>query len=259
MLDSLKADLIRLYTGNTKTARRFRYGLIAFDVVTIFAFIAMAPFPQSELVETVSFLFGLLILLDFMARLWIEQDRATLLRRIYVIADIIVIISLMTSPFTEVNTAFLRILRGLRLVHSYQLLGDLRRASTFFYRNERTMIALINLFVFVFFTASFVFAVFAHETAGVAGYIDALYFTVSTLTTTGYGDITPTTPSGKLFSVVIMVVGVSLFVQLVRAIFQPAKVEQECERCGLLRHDPDAVHCKHCGDVVHIKTPGFNQ
>jgi voltage-gated potassium channel len=120
------------------------------------------------------------------------------------------------------------------------------------------MIALINLFVFVFFTASFVFAVFAHETAGVAGYIDALYFTVSTLTTTGYGDITPTTASGKLFSVVIMVVGVSLFVQLVRAIFQPAKVEQECERCGLLRHDPDAVHCKHCGDVVHIKTPGFD-
>ena len=258
MLDNLKADLTRLYTGNTKTARRFRYGLIAFDVVTIFAFIAMAPFPQSELVENVSFLFGLLILLDFMARLWIEQDRAMLLRRIYVIADIIVIISLMTSPFTEVNTAFLRILRGLRLVHSYQLLGDLRRASTFFYRNERTMIALINLFVFVFFTASFVFAVFAHETAGVAGYIDALYFTVSTLTTTGYGDITPTTPSWKLFSVVIMVVGVSLFVQLVRAIFQPAKVEQECERCGLLRHDPDAVHCKHCGDVVHIKTPGFD-
>ena len=119
----------------------------------------MAPFPQLPVVENVSFLFGLVILLDFMARLWIDQDRAKLLCRIYVIADAIVILSLLSSPFTDVNTAFLRVLRGLRLVHSYQLLGDLRAASTFFYRNERTVIALINLFVFVFFTGYFAICV----------------------------------------------------------------------------------------------------
>ena len=35
------------------------------------------------------------------------------------------------------------------------------------------------------------------------------------------------------------------------------KVEQECESCGLTRHDPDAVHCKHCAATMHIKTGGL--
>ena len=86
--------------------------------------------------------------------------------------------------------------------------------------------------------------------------IDALYFTVATLTTTGYGDITMTTPGGKLLSVFIMVVGVALFVQLARAIFQPLKVQHKCSECGLTRHEPEATHCKHCGEPLRIETEG---
>ena len=86
---------------------------------------------------------------------------------------------------------------------------------------------------------------------------DALYFTVATLTTTGFGDITMSGPAGKLFSVFVMVVGVALFVQLARAIFQPQKVRYKCKECGLLRHDLDAVHCKHCGTRLKIETPGI--
>ena len=56
----------------------------------------------------------------------------------------------------------------------------------------------MNLFVFVFFTTSVVFAFFSNEVDGYEAYVDALYFTVATLTTTGYGDITPTTRWGKL-------------------------------------------------------------
>ena len=91
-----------------------------------------------------------------------------------------------------------------------------------------------------------------------SGYIDALYFTVATLTTTGFGDITMETTGGKLLSVVIMVVGVSLFLQLLRAIFQPSKVKYTCPECGLNRHEPDAVHCKHCGTTIKIETEGGN-
>ena len=76
------------------------------------------------------------------------------------------------------------------------------------------------------------------------------------ITTTGFGDITLDTPGGKLFSVFIMVVGVALFLQLVRGVFQPQKVRHICPECGLSRHEPDAVHCKHCGVVVRIETKG---
>jgi voltage-gated potassium channel len=59
-----------------------------------------------------------------------------------------------------------------------------------------------------------------------------------------------------MLSVLIMVLGVALFLRLVQTIFRPAKVIHECPDCGLTRHDPDAVHCKHCGRILHIETEG---
>ena len=55
-----------------------------------------------------------------------------------------------------------------------------------------------------------------------------------------------------------MVLGLSLFLRLLGALFAPSdKVQQECEACGLMLHDRDAVHCKHCGAVIHIQTEGI--
>ena len=258
MTETLKDRLTQLYTGTTPRARKFRYVLIAFDFFTIVLFIIMAPLKETTALETFAFLLGLIILADFSARLWIADDKWAMLKRVYAIADVIVIVALLISPFLHQEIAFLRILRGLRLIHSYHLLNDLRAISPFFRTHEDAFIAAVNLFVFIFFTTSVVFAFFATESEGFEAYVDALYFTVTTLTTTGYGDITPTTAGAKLLAVLIMVVGVTLFVQLARAIFTPAKIKAECTQCGLSRHDPDAVHCKHCGAVVKIETGGLN-
>jgi voltage-gated potassium channel len=54
-----------------------------------------------------------------------------------------------------------------------------------------------------------------------------------------------------------MIVGISLFVRLVQTILRPTKVRYECPTCGLTRHDLDAVHCKHCGHELHIRTEGL--
>ncbi|MGD8340537.1 MAG: ion transporter, partial [Gammaproteobacteria bacterium] len=42
-----------------------------------------------------------------------------------------------------------------------------------------------------------------------------------------------------------------------QTVFRPHKVRYECPRCGLTRHDLDAVHCKHCGHELHIRTEGI--
>jgi voltage-gated potassium channel len=258
MKETWKETLTRLYTGSSNQARQFRFALITFDALTIILFIITAPLPQTPTLKISVLLVGALILIDFSARLWISDDRGKTLRQAYTIADMIVIASLLVSPFINENIAFLRILRGLRLIHSYHLLHDLRRMSPFFSKHEYAVVAAVNLFVFVFFTTSVVFAIFTDKSNGFEGYVNALYFTVTTLTTTGYGDITPETTGAKLFAVLIMIVGVALFVQLARAIIQPAKVSYKCKNCGLLKHDPDAVHCKHCGAVVQIETQGLN-
>lgn len=253
MRGKYKSLVRQYYTGSDIHAVRFRYALIAFDATTIVFFLLTAPLQHGVWLSGFSFVLGLAILADFAARLWIANDRGYMLRRIYTIADLIVIISLLADPFFTGSLAFLRILRGLRLIHSYHLLGDLRRDSVFFRTHEDAVIAAVNLFVFVFVTASATHALFFD---GTGTYVDALYFTVATLTTTGFGDITLSTQGGKIFSVLVMVIGVALFVQLGRAIFQPQKVKHTCADCGLTRHDVDAVHCKHCGNLLKIETSG---
>jgi voltage-gated potassium channel len=255
-MEELHRTIRLLYTGQSQRARRFRYGLIAFDALTIVYFIATAAMPITPVVTALNTGLGLLILLDIAARFWISENIRRELTRIYTIADLVVVLSLLLAPLVTENLAFLRVLRGLRLIHAYHLLRDLRRESVFFRRHEDAVLAAVNLFVFIFVTTSFVFVLAFDEKAGIVGYVDALYFTVATLTTTGFGDITMTTTGGKLLSVFIMVVGVALFVQLARAIFQPSKIKHKCPECGLNRHEPDAVHCKHCGELLNIETEG---
>ena len=255
-MEELHRRIRLLYTGKSQRARRFRYGLIIFDTLTIVYFIATAAVPATPVIGALNTALGILILLDLSARLWVSENRRRELTRIYTLADLVVVASLLFAPLFADSLAFLRVLRGLRLVHAYHLLRDLRRESLFFRRHEDAVLAAVNLFVFIFVTTSFVFVLAFDEAAGAAGYIDALYFTVATLTTTGFGDITMTTPGGKLLSVFIMVVGVALFVQLARAIFQPSKIKYKCPECGLNRHDPDAIHCKHCGEPLKIETEG---
>jgi len=254
----LKQMLRDLYTGSSQRATNFRYGLIAFDLATIGFFIATAPDFPTPFILTVDFVIGLFILADFLARLWIAPDKVRMLRQVYTMADILVILTLLLAPFLAANLGFLRVLRALRLVHSYHVMRDLRRETRFFRRNEEVIVACVNLAVFIFVTTALVFTLEHGRNPGITSYIDALYFTVATLTTTGFGDITMDDAAGRLLAVVIMVVGVALFLRLAQTVFRPQKTRYTCPDCGLTRHDADAVHCKHCGRTIKIETEGGN-
>jgi voltage-gated potassium channel len=141
-------------------------------------------------------------------------------------------------------------------MRSYVVLRQLRSHSRFFAKNEEVIYSAINLFVFIFIVTAAVFVLQVEVNDSINNYIDALYFTIATLTTTGFGDIILVGSTGRLLAVIIMIVGVALFIRLVQTIFMPNKVRHECLDCGLTKHDRDAVHCKHCGRQLHIRTEG---
>jgi voltage-gated potassium channel len=253
-----KDTLRELYFGHSTAAARFRYSLIALDVLTIAFFVVTAPLEPTAAMLLAEAVIGSLILTDLVARVWTAPDRRRLLRQAYTWADVVVILSLIAEPLIGANLAFLKVLRAVRLIHSYQVLGDLRRDIAFFRDHEAAVVAAVNLLVFILVATSLVFVVHFNAEPGYAAYVEALYFTVKTLTTTGYGDVVLTSVSGRLLSVVMMVMGVALFFRLAHAIFVPSKVTYRCSNCGLDRHDPDAVHCKHCGETVNIPTHGLS-
>jgi voltage-gated potassium channel len=185
-----------------------------------------------------------------------HADRAAFLFRALSLIDLLVICSLFV-PALIGNFAFLRVVRALRLVRSYAVSHQLRTQSPFFARNEEVIFSALNLIVFIFVITAAVFVLQVEANDSINNYVDALYFTVATLTTTGFGDIILVGSTGRLLAVTIMIVGVALFIRLVQTIFMPSKVRYECSGCGLTRHESDAVHCKHCGQLVHIRTEGI--
>ena len=253
---ALKAAITELYTGRSRRAARFRYGLIGLDIVTVAFFILTARSLPGGPLWIVEAAIGVLILTDLSARLWISPDRWRMLRQVYTLADLVVVASLIAEPLLGVNLSFLKVLRALRLMHSYRVLHDLRRDTAFFRRHEDAIVAAVDLCVFIFVATSVVYVLVFDQDPGLTAYVDALYFTVATLTTTGYGDITMQGPWARLMAVFMMVMGVALFFRLARALFVPAKLRHRCEGCGLTRHEPDAVHCKHCGETLRITHDG---
>ena len=117
------------------------------------------------------------------------------------------------------------------------MLVRLRVDSSFFRRNEEVFFAVTNLAVFIFVMTGVVYETQKFHNDQITNYADALYFTVTTLTTTGFGDITLPGTVGRLISVVIMICGVTLFFNLARALLTPSKVRFPCPACGLQRHD----------------------
>ena len=255
-MNGLTSVCQEIYYGLTPKALRARYLLLFFDLFVISYFVATTFMEPYEWIVTVDFIIGVLLIMDFLGRMIAHSDRVEYLIRPMSVLDLVVIVSLFI-PATSSSVAFLRVIRALRLLRSYVVLRQLRNHSNFFARNEDVIYSALNLLVFIFIVTAAVFVLQVNVNDSINNYIDALYFTIATLTTTGFGDIILVETTGRLLAVIIMIVGVALFIRLVQTIFSPSKVHYECLDCGLTRHDRDAVHCKHCGRQLHIRTEGI--
>jgi voltage-gated potassium channel len=249
--DRFRALMRHLYHGDHPKAVRFRLAIIVIDLLLIAFFIA-APMIREKraLFLSLDYVVAVILALDLATRALAYRSFAAWIRRPPVWVDLFILATLL-APLWLFNLAFLRVLRIWTLFHSeffWETVG--RRYSETRWRDAVQAVA--SLFTFIFVVTGFVYAMFAGRAPRVDGYLDALYFTVTTLTTTGFGDVTMPGPLGKIVSIVTMLCGIALFARLAQALFRPYKVPFPCPSCGLLRHEPDAVHCKACGVVLNI-------
>ena len=174
--------LRELYEGDSPKAQAFRDSLFLFDLVAILYVIVSSFFPGSETIEWINRLFGVLVLADLSIRILISDRPGRELIRPLTLAEIVAAISFL---WPLGGGAFLRALRTLRLLRAYAFLQRLRGASSWFRRNEEAVVAGTNLFIFIFVMTGVVYDTQHWSNPHIANYADALYFTVTTLTTTG--------------------------------------------------------------------------
>ncbi len=251
----LRARIRALYHGSSPMAVRFRLAVLGIDVLIIGFFVA-APLLKSEatIFYVIDYVIAAVLALDLAARAWAYTNVKDWLKQPMIWVDLFILATLL-FPAWLFNLGFLRVLRMWTLINSeffWRTIGR-RYDQT---RVEDTTKAIVALVTFVFVATGFVYTSFMGRYEGITGYIDALYFTVTSLTTTGYGDMVLPGNWGRIVSIIIMLVGVTLFVRLGQTLLMPHKVVFPCPTCGLQRHDLDAVHCKACGEPLCIPDPG---
>jgi voltage-gated potassium channel len=245
-----------LYEGRAAGSDRFHSALLAFDIAVLAFIVATSFIERNPVIEIVDVVLGLLILMELTARMAASRSRPREFLRLSTWTDIIAIVSFL-APITGEAAGFLRVLRTLRILRTYTMLNELKGRHGPFHQNEETILAVANLGVFLFVMTGLIYETQHRTNPEIGNYVDALYFTVTTLTTTGFGDITLQGTSGRLLSVLVMIFGVTLFLRLAQVLFRPNKVRFPCHACGLQRHDPDAVHCKACGELLNIPDEGI--
>lgn len=155
------------------------------------------------------------------------------------------------------NLLVVRVLRLLRIFRIFKLAEYLRESRVLgqALRASRRKIAvfLLTVVTIVVIVGALMYVVEGEE-HGFTSIPASIYWAVVTLTTVGYGDLTPATTLGRVLSVIVMLVGYGIIavptgivtVELTRAAAHPIST-QACPGCGAGGHDADAVYCRRCG------------
>lgn len=150
----------------------------------------------------------------------------------------------------------LRVFRILKLVHFVGAGNSLIEAL----KKSRNKIAvfLFTVIVICIILGTIMYMVEGAE-SGFTSIPVSIYWTIVTLTTVGFGDITPVTPLGQLISVVIMILGYGIIAVptgLVTAQFMSKEMQtptntQSCPNCNADHHRDDAKFCYNCGSKLN--------
>jgi voltage-gated potassium channel len=176
----------------------------------------------------------------------------------YGVVDLIAILPTYLSLFIP-GTQFFLTVRLLRLLRIFRILklAEYTSASriitsALFASRKKIFVFLVAVLTMVTIIGSLMYAVEGEEN----GFIDiptSIYWAIVTLTTVGYGDLSPQTSLGKFLASIVMILGYGIIAVptgiVTAELARMGKPEstQVCPECHAEPHDLDALHCKYCG------------
>ncbi|MGD9965523.1 MAG: potassium channel family protein [Hyphomonadaceae bacterium] len=247
MRSRLRSRVRALYYGHTEAAVRFQGVLLALDLLIIGFFVVSQFIHDQVWFWLVHAAIAVFLGIDLLARLFALGTFGRWLKYPITWVDLFILATLLL-PSLLANWGFLRILRLWAVVRSERFWNVLARGRFDDTHVEDLTKSIVTLVTFILLAAGATQALFIGQHPRLNNFVDAIYFVVTSLTTTGYGDITVDSAAGRIFSVVLMLTGISLFFSIAQKVFAPPQKIVGCSACGLNRHDPDASFCKLCGD-----------
>ncbi len=208
--------------------------------------------------ESVSFALNIIDILilnifaaEYLLRLWSAENRIHYIFSLYSIIDLIAILPFFMGT---IDISYIRLLRWFRILRLIRYI-DRRFIFGNITTEDGTIFTriLFTLFTIVFIYSGLIYQVEHPVNSQVfTTFVDAMYFSIVTMTTVGFGDVTPVSQIGRLLTVLMILTGIALIPwqigDLIKRIVKTAnEVETICSKCGLDLHDQDAKFCKACG------------
>ncbi|RYY37471.1 MAG: ion transporter [Sphingobacteriaceae bacterium] len=259
-----------IYESNTRAGKAFDIGLL----IAIFTSIIVVMLDSVESIHqhygklfyTLEWAYTILFTIEYTLRLIsIRQP----LRYIFSMLGVIDLIALIPSylGIFFIGAQSLLVFRALRLLRVFRifklgrflteinflkqaLTGSLRKISIF-------MLTVLTLTVIL---GSIMYLVEKREN-GFSNIPESIYWAIVTITTVGYGDISPITPLGKFVASVVMLIGYSIIAvptgiithDLAMAVRnKKEELPESCPNCSREGHDSDAEYCKYCGSSLYL-------
>lgn len=207
----------------------------------------------------VEWFFTLLFTVEYVVRLICVRHPVLYARSFFGIIDLLAILPTYVSIFLPGAQYLLviRILRVLRIFRVLKFVRHIREARALMLAlkesSRKITVFLLTILALVVILGSLEYLI-EGEKNGFTSIPQSVYWAIVTLTTVGYGDISPQTPPGQALAAVIMILGYSIIavptgivsVEVTRAVMKDSG-ETVCPGCGIKGHDSDASYCKHCG------------
>lgn len=255
-----------IFEADTPLGKTFDVTLIALIVLSVIAVmlnsIKSINLSHGQILYAIEWCFTIIFTLEYILRLISVGRPIKYATSFYGIVDLIAFLPTYVSLIIPGSEMFLivRVLRLLRIFRIFKILPYIAEAQmlkrALIASRRKIFVFLLAVFLIVIIMGSLMYVI-EGEKNGFTSIPRSIYWSIVTLTTVGYGDISPKTPLGQLIASIIMIFGYGLIavptgivtVEIARENSISVNA-QACPQCAAEGHDSDAKFCKNCGAAL---------
>jgi voltage-gated potassium channel len=256
-----------IFEADTRAGKLFDVILIAAILLSVLAVmldsVASVRYNYGRILYAIEWMFTLLFSIEYILRLLCVGRPIQYATSFFGIVDLLAILPTYLSLFIPGSQYLLviRILRVLRIFRVFKLVQYLSEAKLLLQAlresRQKITVFLCAVLALVVIFGSLMYLIEGSKN-GFTSIPRSIYWTIVTLTTVGYGDISPKTNLGQTIASIIMILGYGIIavptgivtVELTRA-HKNKITTQACPECSAEGHDPDAKYCKFCSAGLH--------
>ncbi|MCB0705120.1 MAG: ion transporter [Saprospiraceae bacterium] len=273
MASQSRRDLLHeiIFEADTPTGKLFDVVLLLLIILSVFVVMLESvnnfPLKVYDYFHVLEWAFTIIFTIEYILRLYAVRKPMKYALSFFGVIDLLAILPTYISLFLA-GSHYLLIIRALRLLRVFRVfkLGQYLNAGNVIMASLKASRSKISVFLFfillsVMIIGALMYLVEGGTNEGFSSIPKSIYWAIVTLTTVGFGDITPQTGLGQFLSAAVMILGYAVIAvptgivsaEFIRGDSGHKMLQnntQSCRYCGKEGHDDDATYCKYCGEKL---------